>query len=208
MGIQLHLLNASGSLDNNYDAIMTGYNQAIKNINKYLSIDNVDIVISNAPYAAIPELGVGGFCDSRYDEIDISIDNQKKISCEVIESTLYHELYHMARQRAYKFPETVGEFIVDEGLACLFECELTKVKPIYVKQRIKNVDINIIQEHINDKSNIKKWLLGNQKIPRWLGYNVGFKIAKKYSKYKKLKAHQMIDVNAEDFIKYYFAKMK
>ncbi len=191
MNINLHLINASGTLNPFVIDIEKIFPTTIKRIRKVLPVDNVDIIVWEDADWAIKKYGLGGHT-IKANTVIVSIDpnnpKAKQSFPERFTTTLMHELHHATRMQA------LGEgFIprleasVREGLAEHFEIQLTGKKPevwdnALTKQQLTEF-IKIAKENKSTEDYyLYDWLFGNkeQKIPEWTGYSVGFQLINDY----------------------------
>jgi len=194
VSINLHILNADGTLDGSLKAINDAFNDARKTAIKRLSVDDVDIVFRNAPSFAIPELKVGGFTTDDGYCIYISLDAKKDFKSATIYPQLLHELHHAKRFQSQGWPQDLAGNLVSEGLACLFEEEETKERPIYTRLKLAENDIERAKKHFFDSGyNHDEWFFGTKNLPRWFGYAYGYQLCKDYStKIKKSSAELVL----------------
>ena len=181
MAIFLHIINSTGALDTQLAMIQQAFEASVPHTGKYLHLTDADVIVSNAPRLAVPELGVGGYTDAINSTIYISIDTHKKIAAESITATLDHEFYHLKRHQLTGLPRTLLERILDEGLACKYEAEVHGKPPIYARVKLNADLIKRISEHFGDTRDTDRWFFGGSNIPKWAGYSLGYTLINEYA---------------------------
>lgn len=146
---------------------------------KSISLSPVDVVVVDANYTVIPEMGIGGYSPAQ-NIVYVSIDPTHDIKEQDLYMTMLHELHHAARWRSPGYGSTLREALLSEGLATLFEEEVTGATPIYAKVAIAQKQINAAKKELdNSHYNHRMWFIsGNETIPHWFGYSYGYKLAK------------------------------
>lgn len=135
--INYYIANSTKELDEIIPLIKSALTEVLPIIEKDLKADKIDIIFISAANYAIPEYGVGGNSPGP-NHIYISLDpNSKVISQENIFSSILHEAHHCMRWRKPGYGLTLGEAMISEGLACLYEEQITKVIPLYAKSKSK-----------------------------------------------------------------------
>jgi len=213
MSINLHILNASGRLNDTSDQIEKEFHCAVDKISKTIPLSDTDIVIYDNPHGIIPELGIGGYTPSPhlvFIYIDPGFPNLSNMLSETFKRTLAHEMYHALRWKNPGYGKTLLEALITEGLADHFDIEVFGQLPhpwsraVLYKEKKSLIDL-VKKEYNNkcDRKVYKEWFLGwgSRGIPRWSGYTVGFEIVKKYLKtYKKSKPSTLYNKDTKDFI--------
>lgn len=180
-------------------------------ISSRIPISDVDVVISDDPKGAIPEIGICGRAENAQ-RITISLDPasrylQKNFK-EVFGSALAHELYHCMRWRTRGREETLLEAMVSEGLADVFATEITNgYMPLWIdalaKAQIKTFGERARKEYYNADYDRALWFFGSNssEIPRWTGYSLGFHLVKKFfEKHPNKTSSDIYGAAAGDFI--------
>lgn len=195
--IQLHILNASGSLDKHKHLIEGAFKDTLDKLPKTFHPKNVDIIFQDLPSWVVPEIGIVGHTYSE-NIIDVSVDSQHDLKHSDIVVNLAHELHHATRWREIGYGHTLGEVIVSEGLACLFEEEISGKIPVYSTVKISRDTIAQMIPLLN-KSDFDRsaWFFGSSAdIPRWFGYTQGYNMCKKYATDHGVKASQLVGIEA------------
>ncbi len=168
---------------------------AIKTAEEYafpkLKIDwDIDILVTNRIPMIIPENGAGGYTFSA-DFIRINIDD-KKATKNLISENVVHELCHAARWgKNDEWAENLFDGIIFEGLACVLEAEFVKdksEKTLFIKTILERTDkenekiLSELREQLdsNDYGYDMVFFNGNDELPRWAGYSLGYYLVKKY----------------------------
>lgn len=197
-----HIANAASGLDALIPTIDKDFAKAVEIAEKTINLSEVDVVFVNAPALAIKELGVGGFCPGP-NNVYINIDPNFAIAENEIATQLLHEFHHAMRQRQVdNHRATLGDNLISEGMACLYEEEqMRKSPPIYVQVEISDEVIDKAKLELNNKDyNHRAWFFGSKDIPRWFGYTYGYKLVKDYAQRHNKSAAEMINIKAQEII--------
>ena len=138
----------------------------------------------------IPEDGVGGRTHTS-DFIEFAI-NEEKATENLISEMLAHELCHAARWgKNDEWINSLFDGIINEGIATYFESEFVKdrsEKQLFIKTVLErsNEENEKILEILRDQLDSNHYdydmifFNGNDKLPRWSGYSLGYYLVKKY----------------------------
>ena len=199
--INVLLANANGNLDEMKDTILV----AVKEVESYafskLKIDwNIDVVVSaNAYSLIIPEDGVGGYTYAS--NFIVSALDLKTMSIPRFKEMLAHELCHAARWgKNDEWMNTLFDGMISEGVATYFGAEFAKntsEKQFFTKTMLERSDeeneriLNELRGNLDDKHYDYNTIFftGNDKLPRWSGYSLGYYLVKKYLE----KTHKTIE---------------
>lgn len=190
--INLFITEANGNLSDKKELILGAVKKAEEHAFPKLKIDwDIDVVITNRVYEfVIPEDGVGGRTYAS-DFILISI-NEDKITENILAETLVHELCHAARWgKNDEWMNTLFDGIISEGIATYFESEFVKnksEKQFFLKTVVErsNEENEKIHEELGSQLKNERYdyqtifFNGNDKLPRWSGYSLGYLTVKKY----------------------------
>lgn len=192
-----YIANASGELDNLINLINSACKIAIPTVEKELKANKIDIIFSSSANLVIPEYGIGGYSpgpNNAYIYID---PNSENITEQGLIETLLHEMHHCMRWRDPGYGETLGEAMVSEGMASLYEEEFIGSPPIYASVKLQDKDIDHAIKLINDKNyDHYEWFFGNKNIPKWFGYSYGYNLCKMYAKKHNTNSKAMINIPA------------
>lgn len=198
MAIVCNILNASEELNDFKDVIQESFDEVIPVVQKDLGIDSIDVIFLSASGLAIPELGVSGFSPGP-NHIYIYIDpNSDKLSKQNNKATLFHEFHHAARWREPGYGNNLGEAIITEGLACVYEEEKTGTQPIYTKMKLRDELIERAREEWDSNNyDHNAWFYGNDNIDKWFGYAYGYKIVKNYCEKTDKSSQELVNTPAK-----------
>ena len=199
--INILLANSSEEFNETKSEII----DAIKEVEKYtftkLKIDwNIDLVVNNRmDFLVIPEDGVGGYTYAS-DFIVIFLD-LKTMTISHLKEMLVHELGHAARWgKNDEWMNTLFDGMISEGVATYFGTEFAKNnsdKQFFTKAMLERSDeeneriLNELRGNLDDKNYDYQTIFftGNDKLPRWSGYSLGYYLVKKYLE----KTHKTIE---------------
>lgn len=192
--INVLLANSNGNLRNAGQLIKEAVKEAETYAFSRLNINwDIDLMITNhMTFVLIPEDGVGG---RTYwsDLITICVDEEKLTKSKMTEM-LVHELCHAARWgKNNEWMNTLFDGIINEGIATYFETEFAKnrkEKQFFIKTVLERSDKENekIFEKLRDQLELKSYdyetifFNGNDELPRWAGYSLGYYLVKKYLK--------------------------
>ena len=189
--VNILLTEANGNLSNEKEMIENAIKMAEEYAFSKLNIDwDIDVLVTNRIPMIIPENGAGGYTFSA-DFIRINIDD-KKATENLISENVVHELCHAARWgKNDEWIKSLFDGLIFEGLACVLEAEFVKdrsEKSLFIKIILERTDDENekILEKLRDQldSNCYDYdtifFNGNNKLPRWSGYSLGYYLVKKY----------------------------
>lgn len=199
--INLLLAEANGNLSSNREMIADAIKTAEEYVFPKLKVNwDIDLLVTNRLYdIIIPEDGVGG--RTRTSDFIEFVINEEKATKNLISEMVAHELCHAARWgKNDEWINSLFDGIISEGIATYLEAEFVK------DQKEKTVFIKTILERTNDENKkiLEKlrdqlesnyydyntiFFNGNDKLPRWSGYSLGFYLVKKYLE----KTHKKIE---------------
>ena len=189
--INILLTEANGNLLDKKEMIKTAVKTAEKYVFPKLKIDwDIDILVTNRIPMIIPENGAGGFTFSA-DFIRINIDDEKATE-NLISENVVHELCHAARWgKNDEWIKSLFDGLLFEGLACVFEDEFANNNPektLFMKTILERSDeenekiLAVVRDKLdsNEYNYDEIFFNGNDKLPRWSGYSLGYYLVKKY----------------------------
>lgn len=190
--VNILLTEANGNLSGKREMIKIAVKTAEKYVFPKLNIDwDIDLLVTNRLHdIIIPEDGVGGRTRTS-DFIEFAI-NEKKATENLISEMVAHELCHAARWgKNDEWINTLFDGMISEGIATYLEAEFVKdreEKTVFIKTILKRTDDEDkkILEELRDQldSNYYDYdtifFNGNDKLPRWSGYSLGYYLVKKY----------------------------
>ena len=189
--INLLLANANNNLTKQETMVKSAVKSAEIFAFPKLKIDwDIDVVITGrGPVSAIPEDHVGGHT---FDSDFIIIRVENGATEGVVSEVLCHELCHSARWgKNDEWMNTLFDALIFEGLATYFEAEYTKnkqEKQFFIKTIINRSDkenekiLNLLKTQLfHKKYNYNLiFFAGDDNLPRWSGYSLGYYLVKKY----------------------------
>lgn len=190
--INILLTGANGNLSDKKEMIEKAVKVAEEYVFPKLKIDwDIDVLVTNRLYdLLIPEDGVGGYTRTA-DFIEFAV-NQEKATENLISEMLVHELCHAARWgKNNERITSLFDGIISEGIATYFGAEFIKnrnERTVFIQTILERPDEENekILDQIRDSLNSNKYnygeifFTGNNMLPRWSGYSLGFYLVKKY----------------------------
>lgn len=190
--INVLLANSNGNLRNIEQMIKEAVKEAELYAFSRLNINwDIDLVITNhMPFVLIPEDGVGG---RTYwsDLITICVDEEKLTKSKITEM-LVHELCHAARWgKNNEWMNTLFDGLINEGIATYFEAEFAKnleEKTVFIKTILERSDeenkkiFERLRDQLESSSYVYETIFfnGNDELPHWAGYSLGYYLVKRY----------------------------
>ena len=185
------LTEANGNLSSSKEMIVGAVKTTEEYVFHKLKIDwDIDLLVTNRLYdIIIPEDGVGGRTRTS-DFIEFAIN--EKATQNLISEMMAHELCHAARWGKNKeCINSLFDGIISEGIATYLEAEFVKdreEKTVFIKTILERADNENkkILEKLRDQldSNYYDYdtifFNGDDELPRWSGYSLGYYLVKKY----------------------------
>ncbi|MGL6313252.1 DUF2268 domain-containing putative Zn-dependent protease [Vibrio sp. WXL103] len=152
--------------------------------------------------------GIGGYAFSKQD-VEIYIDDARKDIIEIIERDLRlvigHELNHALRFKSLCRGLTLGETVIDEGLACYFEYLLAnKQTPEFLT--LSSDAWKTLLEKMRSSWNSSNFsyplfYFGEYSdfLPRYASYIVGFNLVKNYIESNNIQLIDAMSLKSEVF---------
>lgn len=189
--INILLTEANGNLSNKRETIVDAVKAAEAYTFPKLKIDwDIDMLITNRIPMIIPENGAGGYTFSA-DFIRINIDD-KKATKDLISENVVHELCHAARWgKNDEWTKSLFDGLIFEGLATVFEAEFSTnntEKTLFIKtitersEKVNKKILGLVHNKLGSKNyNYDEiFFNGNDQLPRWSGYSLGYYLVKRY----------------------------
>lgn len=194
--IYSHIANATGEMSELTPLINSAMGKVVPIVEKELSADEIDIFFLSASATVIPEYGIGGNSPGP-SHIYITFDpDSENITEDGLVETLLHEIHHCMRWRQPGYGESLGEAMVSEGLACLYEEMHRGEAPIYARIKIgDNHTAEAMSTLHKDTYDHSRWFYGSGDIPRWFGYTYGYQLCKKYAEQNNVNAAEMVCID-------------
>ena len=189
--INILITEANGNLSDKKETIESAIKTAEKYAFRKLKINwDIDVLVTNRIPMIIPENGVGGYTFSA-DFIRINIDDEKATE-NLISENVVHELCHAARWgKNDEWIKSLFDGLLFEGLACVLEAEFANnnsEKTLFIKTILERSDeenekiLAVVRDKLdsNEYNYDEMFFNGDDKLPRWSGYSLGYYLAKKY----------------------------
>ena len=190
--VNILLTEANGNLSDSREIIIDAVKTAEEYVFPKLKVNwDIDVLVTNRLHdIIIPEDGVGGRARTS-DFIEFAI-NEEKATKNLISEMVAHELCHAARWgKNDEWINSLFDGMISEGIATYLEAEFVKdreEKTVFIKTILKRTDDENkkILEELRDQleSNYYDYntilFNGNDKLPRWSGYSLGYYLVKKY----------------------------
>lgn len=190
--VNILLTNANGNLSDQKEIIERAVREAESYVFPKLEVSwDIDFLVTNRLYnIIIPEDGVGGRTRTS-DFIEFAI-NEEKANEDSISEMVAHELCHAARWgKNDEWINSLFDGVVNEGIATYFEAKFVEgreEKTMFIKTILKRTDeeneeiLKKLRDQLDsnyyDYSTI--FFNGNDELPRWSGYSLGYYLVKKY----------------------------
>ena len=101
-----------------------------------------------------------------------------RVDRKLVLSTIAHELHHLARWQHAGYGVTLGEAILSEGIATLYESQVSDWSPPWSQASLNSTLIKkALREWDSDTYNHFDWFFEGE-FGRWVGYTIGFQMAK------------------------------
>jgi hypothetical protein len=163
-------------------------------IDRRLRGSNTTVHISAGSFFTIPDVGIGGFTDPSTGVVRISMDAKsplpvRRLLATWLPITLAHELHHSRRiLDGPGYGDTLLDAMIAEGSAEAFVREVyPDAPPIpWVRRMSERTEARTwrkartVLRGLDDASVHQRWFFGEDDIPRWAGYKIGYRIANAY----------------------------
>ncbi|NNN08169.1 MAG: hypothetical protein HKL85_03125 [Acidimicrobiaceae bacterium] len=198
--VTLFIANAGGTLDDLVNAVNDAFQTSVKSAQLLLGVEGVDVLVIDAPELAIPEWGVGGYTYGPH-VIVVALDPAVTVSCHRIERTLVHEFHHTMRWRGPGCEGSLGQMLVSEGMAQLFEEEVLGDAPFFSRVTITDEEIAAARAVMYEPElSQTKWFFGADSIALHFGYTYGYRICKAYADITGKRASELIGVPSREIL--------
>lgn len=207
--INLHILNATGSLTPYLKTIEEIFEKTKTLIEKELPLKNTDVIIVDNKDMTIPEIGVGGHTYGPH-LVVISLNSKFKEfekSLKKIPESIAHEFHHASRWQTVGYGETLLEALITEGLADHFNLSITHEKPRPWSKALDKKQIDTLLQKAKKEFNSKeyshtKWFFDKTgEIPYWTGYSLGYYLVERYLKsHPNETAASLYNTKAQEFV--------
>ena len=165
-----------------------------------LGATDISVHVIDAPGECIPEQGLGGYTYGP-EAIVLAVDPDHDINPAHVLSTLVHEIHHAMRWRGPGCGSSLAERLITEGLAQLFEREVTGVLPAYAQGETTAEQRTLAMAALGeDPADEGRWFYGSAELPRWFGYRFGYELAVRETSALDLDAAALVVEPAETFL--------
>lgn len=168
--------------------------ETLEEIDGRLRVPNTMVHISAGSYITIPDIGIGGFTDPNTGTVRISMDAKTPVPLRTLLKTwlpitMAHELHHSRRiLDGPGYGDTLLDAMIAEGSAEAFVREMyPDAPPIpWVRRLSERTEARTwrkartVLRALDDESVHQRWFFGEDDIPRWAGYKIGYRIATAY----------------------------
>ena len=208
--INPHIINSSSVLDSFVSNIESAVEMAENYVVSKLNIlEPIDIVFHEYGIfsSVILEDGIGGRTETS-SLVRVSLDTDKEsLDKDIIFETICHELCHVARwQKNSEYSTTLLDTLIFEGLATVFEETALIDNHISEKQYFLSEIINrnteedekilaLLKKDLDngDYDYYKIFFDGDDALPKWSGYSLGYYLVKKYLSNTNQKIEEVFD---------------
>jgi uncharacterized protein YjaZ len=172
-GIEL-VTGSAPRMRNAVRAIEEPFREASAICESRLNADDIEVHAIDAPHEVIPEWGLGGYTYGPHSVL-IAVDPEHLLEPLDILSTLVHEIHHAMRWREQGPGSSLRERLVAEGLAQVFEVEVTGRVPFYARGEVLPDQRAVASQHLGeDPADEGRWFFGSTDMPRLFGYRFGY----------------------------------
>ena len=198
--MNLFIANAGGTLDDLVDATNEAFQAAITPTQQLLGVEGVDVVVIDAPEMTIPEWGVGGYTYGPH-TIVVALDQAARVDSHHIERTLVHEFHHAMRWRGPGCGGSLGQMLVSEGMAQLFEEEVFGEAPFFSRVSITDDEIAAALAVLHEPEfSQTKWFFGADGITFSFGYTYGYRICRAFANATGKSASELVGVPTREVL--------
>lgn len=160
----------------------------------------MDAVVIDAPEMTIPEWGVGGYTYGPH-IIIVGLDPAATVDSHHIERTLVHEFHHTMRWRGPGCGGSLGQMLVSEGMAQLFEEEVLGEAPFFSRVSITDDEIAAARAVLYEPEfSQTKWFFGADGITFSFGYTYGYRVCSAYANATGKPASKLIGVPSREVL--------
>lgn len=187
--------------------------KAVKKANKLLNHADCNILVFADADKVIPEEGIGGLSwGSDWVRIDVDPNYKKGVAKAIAENMpgmIAHELHHVCRGSSVGYGDTLGEALVTEGLAQLFEEFLYPNRKVIYAHYLTPKEVSQAwkkaQPLLKSKQyNHGDWFFGKDELKRWTGYSLGYDIVQQYiKKHSTENPATLVNTPISSFLKLY-----
>jgi len=154
---------------------------------------------------AIPEWGVGGYCENSR-QIDLALSpNRESDWKRHLPRTIAHEWHHIARWRGPGYGTTLATVIISEGLAQHFEVDCFPGPPSFFSSFLNDrnrasILASFIREFNAPEFDHRRWFFGKGEFPFQAGYDLSFAVLGEYLAKKNTVAAKEVGMSPEQLL--------
>ena len=158
---------------------------AVEHIGSLLPLSLVKLHVFIDDDQAIPEFGVGGYCENA-SQIDIALSPGRESDWKThLPRTIAHEWHHLARWRGPGYGTTLPQVIISEGLAQHFEMDCFPGPPSFYSSYLSDekrstILTTFISEFHESAFDHARWFFGKGEFLFQAGYDLSFYVIGKY----------------------------
>ena len=199
--IRYHIADIGGQLSQLKGLIESAFARFAPIVVDDLGAETIEITFVPAPGKAIPQLGIGGHSPGPNNILVYFDPKSDKINQDEILATLLHEAHHCIRWRSTGYGKSLGQAMVSEGLACLYEQEHLGRAPICVTDSLKNDQVEqAIRSFERQDYDHNEWFFGRESLDFWFGYALGYELCRQYSEKTGQTAAQLVNTPASEIL--------
>lgn len=172
---------------------------------KELPIREVDLRVFRSELV-IPEFGFQAFTEN-YDAVALGLSYDERnfdLTRTHLSATIAHELHHAARNQKIPYGPTLGERLVWEGLGVAFQKQTFPDTPLPInsslnEERLDAYAAAALEQWDTQDYNHEEWFFGaTGGWPRWVGYTLGYRIAREWLRQNKKTASEAVWTPAQE----------
>ena len=167
-------VNFSGVGDSSY--IKTDTQQIFNELGKFLPKGTYFLYVRDLKEYSIDGKYPGGHTYNQHESM-IALPSWR-VDRKLVLATIAHELHHLARWQHAGYGATLGEAILSEGIATLYESQVANWSPPWSQAALDSAIIKkALEDWDNDQYDHIDWFFDG-KYGRWVGYTIGFQVAR------------------------------
>ncbi|MEO9902300.1 DUF2268 domain-containing putative Zn-dependent protease [Nisaea sp.] len=184
MNWHVHYLDGHGRISPFKAAVEKALDDVKARMLAVCELPQVDIVVRAVPADwVIPEKGHVGRCSGEIVDLYLAPEHPNLTGNlgQSLSQMIAHEMHHAMRFQSIGLPKTLGDVLVSEGLAGRFVEELFQNDPEPWERAFSRLELQkfvpLAQTSFDGSDyDYAEWTYGTGKLPRWLGYTLGYEI--------------------------------
>lgn len=199
--IRHHVADIGGQLAKLRPQIEEAWDKFVPAVAADFGTEALEATFIPDPAGTIPQLGVGGYSPGPNNILVYLDPKSDQANRTEILATLLHEAHHCLRWRSVGYGQTLGEAMVSEGLACLYEKERLGRAPIYTATELKPDQIAQAQSRLDQPGYSQaEWFFGQGDFDFWFGYSLGFRVCQQQAARTGQTAADLVDTPADEIL--------